>query len=119
MKIESLALGDNIQNPEYISDIRDALLGLALNMCKIYQQESQREVQQLIFPFLQSKTNQRMYFFITFLDDIDGQQFKNRLYTNIVFASQFKDNDPFKQFELHICHIISKGDINFQDIIQK
>jgi hypothetical protein len=36
MKIESLALGDNIQNPEHISDIRNALLGLALSMCKIY-----------------------------------------------------------------------------------
>jgi hypothetical protein len=36
MKIESLALGDNIQNQDYLSDIRNALLGLALNMCQIY-----------------------------------------------------------------------------------
>ncbi len=117
MKIESLALGDNIQNPEHISDIRNALLGLALSMCKIYQQDSQKEVQQLIFPFLQDETNQRMYFFIAFLGNTDEHQFKNRLYMNLISPLQCKDNDPFKQLELYMCHIIPKNDINSLDII--
>lgn len=108
MKIESLALGDNIQNQDYLSDIRNALLGLALNMCQIYQEDSKSQVYQLVFPFLKDKTNQRMYFFIAFIDD-EQKGFHNRLYTNIIPASHFENNDMFSQLTLHVCNIIPKG----------
>lgn len=61
----------------------------------------------MVFPFLADDGKERLYYFMSLISsEEDG--FENRLFTNVITATQYGEDDPFKEFPLKVVSFVPK-----------